>query len=107
MKLRPHRPKALLTIWMTSCTLWSTAAFAVLDPSIGDVSNNLFEAVLGINSIIHVICLVTGSALILGAFFRYMNHRRNPIVAPLSSVFAFLIAGIAIILLIFIPIGNG
>lgn len=83
---------------------WCLTSFGL---DVGGISSNLFSAVVGIRKIIHVLCLLTGTGLIMGAFVRYQTHRKNPVVAPLSAVFALLIAGIVVISLIFIPIGEG
>lgn len=92
------------TMLSLSIALWSTAAWAAT--GFGEIGANLFGAIEGINSIIHVLAGLTGSALVLGSFFRYFAYRRNPIVAPLSSVIIMLLTGLCLIALIFIPIGQ-
>ena len=72
--------------------------------SLGDISHHLFSAVEGIRDIIGLICIITGAAMIVGSFFRYLTHRRNPIEAPISSVIILFIAGVCVVVLAFIPI---
>lgn len=86
-----------LTVWLT--TAWTAEGF-------GTIGDNLFVAIQGISGIIHIICGATGAALILSAFFRYFTYRRNPVVAPLSSVITLLVTGLCLVALIFIPIGS-
>jgi hypothetical protein len=95
-----------ITIPLIAMLTWCCSASAASSAGIGGIGSNLFSAIEGISDIIHVICGATGGALVLGSFFRYFAYRRNPMVAPLSSVFTLLLAGLCLIGLIFIPIGQ-
>lgn len=84
---------------------WAPVVWAQIG-GFGSLASNLFSTVEGISTIIHIICGASGAALILAAFFRYFAYRRNPVVAPLSSVITLLLTGLCLIALIFIPMGN-
>jgi hypothetical protein len=92
--------KALLII-SVALPLWGLPAYAA---SLGDVASNLFVSVQGIKSIMDVLCYMTGGGLLLGSVFRFIKYRKNPIEAPLSSVFVLFVTGLIIVLLPFIPI---
>ncbi len=86
-------PALALFAW-TSC--WAI--------SFGKVAQNLTVSTKSIAELLHIICLVTGIALIAGSLMKYKRHRENPTEAPLSMVFVMLLTGLALIALMFIPI---
>jgi hypothetical protein len=93
---------ALMALGIAS---WAPVVWAQ-NNGFGPLASNLFSTIEGISTIIHVICGAAGAALFLAAFFRYFAYRRNPVVAPLSSVITLLLTGLCLIALIFIPIGS-
>jgi len=72
--------------------------------SLGKIAQNLTVSTKSIAEVIHIICLVTGVALIIGSLMKYKRHRENPVEASLTMVFVMLFAGLALIVLTFIPI---
>jgi len=84
----------------------SEAVFAVnrnRGPSFGDISQNLFGAEMGVHDFIQAVCIISGAALILGAFIQFMKYRRNPIATKLSTVILNLFIGLILIGLAFVP----
>lgn len=71
--------------------------------NLGVVVNEIAQPLDSVASLVHIVCIVTGAGLMMAAFIRYLQHRRNPIEATLSSVFALLFTGIAVLILAFIP----
>jgi len=70
---------------------------------IGEISNNLFNAEMGIHKFIQAVCITSGIALILAGFIQFRKYRKNPIVTKLSSVVFNFCVGLALIGLAFIP----
>ena len=51
--------------------------------------------------------LISGIAMLMGAFVQYTEHRKNPVNPPMSRVMTFLVIGIALVLASFIPTPAG
>lgn len=71
--------------------------------TIGDIAKGLGHGVDFISEGLHFIVLVTGSLMVLGSFFKYMKYRKNPVEVKFSSVFVMFVAGLALVLLYFLP----
>ncbi len=72
---------------------------------LGDLASNMLVPAMGIRDLIHVVCLLTATGLLIGSFILFIQHRRNPIEVPMSKPFTMIFVAIALILLTFIPIG--
>ena len=72
--------------------------------SIGDIARSLDRPVMGIVELVRAVCLIAGVGMVVGSLIKYKQHRRNPIEVSLGSVFAILLAGLALIALTFIPV---
>jgi hypothetical protein len=68
-----------------------------------DIFSSLVGVGMSVHDLIQAICIVTGSALLLGAVIQYKKYRQNPIETKLSTVIINIAVGIALIILAFIP----
>lgn len=74
------------------------------DHSVGlaNVAQNLMEPVGVVADFVQTGCLVIGGAFIFTSIIRYIEHRRSPLMTPISTVVFLFIAGILLILLPFL-----
>lgn len=71
--------------------------------SLGDIAKQMRFGVDFITEGLLFVTLVTGSLLVLGSFFKYVKYRKNPIEVKFSSVMVMLVAGLALVLIYFLP----
>ena len=69
---------------------------------IGSVATNILEPVSLISDFIHSACFILGGAFLFASLIKYIEHRRNPLMTPISTVVFLVIAGIVLILLPFL-----
>jgi hypothetical protein len=72
---------------------------ARLDTGIGGVADNLMNPVSVLSGFVSTTCLLMGGSFVFASLVKYMEHRRSPLMVPISTVIFLLIAGIALILL--------
>ncbi len=70
--------------------------------SLGEIAENLMEPVTIVSDFIGTASIIVGICSLFGAFLRYMQHRVNPMVAPISTIFLLIAMGLALIGLPFI-----
>lgn len=73
-------------------------------PSIGQFASQLMEPVSVLNRFFSTASLMVGIMCLFAAFFRYLQHRVNPLAQTLSSVIVLFILGLALIGLPFVHI---
>ena len=69
---------------------------------IGRVAENILEPVNMVSDFICTASIITGVSALFGAFLKYMQHRVNPLVAPISTVVVLFIIGVVLVCLPFI-----
>jgi len=69
---------------------------------IGDYASQILHPVGILNNFIGSAAIIVGVGCLFAAFFRYMQHRVNPLAAPISTVILFLILGLLLLALPFI-----
>lgn len=74
--------------------------------SLGHAANTLMGPVGAIISMLRAVCIICGLGLLMGAVSKYNDHRHNRQQTTLPTIFMMIIAGIALILLAFIPLMN-
>lgn len=76
---------------------------------LGLVAQNLMEPVSVFSDFIQSACLILGCSFLIAAIIKYNEHRRSPLMVPISTVIFLIIAGIILILLPFLSLvtGNG
>lgn len=84
--------------------LTEISSLAAKSAGFGEIAQNIHEPLNHLAQLIRLICLVAGSGLIIGAIVRFRQYRKNPVQTPLSGVIALLLAGLAVLSLVLIPI---
>lgn len=69
---------------------------------IGEVAENLLQPVDLMADFVHSACFLIGFSFLFATVVKYFEHRRSPLMVPISTVVFLLIAGIALILLPFL-----
>jgi hypothetical protein len=88
------------TMWkLISLCLLPIAAWAESNPGLGGVAQNLMEPVGFFSDFIQSGCFLIGGSFVFASIIKYFEHRRSPLMVPISTVVFLLIAGIILILL--------
>lgn len=74
---------------------------------IGQVALNMMEPVSLFSDFVLTGCFLIGGSFLFAAIIKYFEHRRSPLMVPISTVIFLLIAGILLILLPFLPMLSG
>lgn len=82
--------------------LLPTVVFGQGASSLGAVAMNLLSPVTIFSDFVNTGCLVIGGSFIFASIVRYFEHRRSPLMVPISTVIFLLVAGIILILLPFL-----
>lgn len=86
---------------------WPSMVFAVgntSDLGLGQIAQNMLEPVNVFADFIHTACIIIGSAFIFTSIVKYVEHKRSPLMVPLSTVVFLVIAGIILLLLPLLPL---
>lgn len=68
---------------------------------IGTVAQNMMEPVTLFSDFISSACLLIGSSFLFASIIKYFEHRRTPLMVPMSTVVFLFIAGLVLIALPF------
>jgi hypothetical protein len=74
-------------------------ALARDDVGLGFVAKNLMGSVSFVSDFVVTACLVIGSAFLFASIIKYVEHRRNPLMVPISTVIFLFVAGLLLVLL--------
>jgi len=66
---------------------------------IGSVATNIMSPVNVFSDFVNSACLVIGGAFIFASIIKYFEHRRSPMMVPMSTVVFLFIAGLALLAL--------
>jgi len=66
---------------------------------IGYVAQNIMDPVNLISDFVNSACFLIGGSFLLASLIKYREHRRNPLMVPLSTVFFLMIAGTILVLM--------
>lgn len=73
-------------------------ALAAKPPSgIGGMAANLMAPVSVLSDFVSSGCLLLGVSFLFASIVKYIEHKRSPLMVPISTVVFFIIAGIALI----------
>lgn len=90
-------------LWIAA--LFTTSVYAYVPAyqpqGVGKVADNLLQPVAFASQFIYSACLVIGASFIFAGIIKYVEHRRNPLVAPMSTVVFLFLAGIFLMALPF------
>lgn len=71
---------------------------------IGKVALNILEPVNIVSNFVCSASIIIGVCALFGALLRYMQHRVNPLMSPLSTIFVLLAVGIVLVCIPFVYI---
>ncbi len=66
---------------------------------LGGVAQNMMDPVTVVSDFIHSGCIVIGGAFLFASFVKYLDHRRSPLMVPISTVIFLFVAGLVLVLL--------
>lgn len=69
---------------------------------LGHIAQNLLGPVTLFSDIVQTGCFVIGGAFLFAAVIKYFEHKRSPLMTPISTVIFLFIAGLALVLIPFI-----
>ncbi|OGT34943.1 MAG: hypothetical protein A3F11_06225 [Gammaproteobacteria bacterium RIFCSPHIGHO2_12_FULL_37_14] len=70
----------------------------------GRVAETLLEPIGVLSDLISTVCFVIGGAFLFASLIKYIEHRRSPLMVPISTVVYLLIIGLILVLLPFISL---
>jgi hypothetical protein len=88
-----------LLVWLP-VSIWA-AKYSAPPSGIGQVADNMMEPVSLIADFIDTACFVIGGSFVFASLIKYIEHRRSPLMVPLSTVIYLLLAGVLLLLLPF------
>ncbi len=94
--------RAMMKKFLFCCFLSPTIVFAAHSPGIGEIAENMLEPINIVSDFVGSASLIVGICALLAAFLKYMQHRVNPLVAPMSTIVVLVIIGIVLICLPFV-----
>ncbi|HEX4045820.1 MAG TPA: hypothetical protein VHZ76_09165 [Gammaproteobacteria bacterium] len=65
----------------------------------GGVADNIMQPVSLFSDFIQSACLVIGGSFVFASLVKYFEHRRSPLMVPISTVVFLLIAGLVLLAL--------
>lgn len=68
---------------------------------VGQVAVNMLQPVSLLSDFVHSACFIIGACFLFATVIKYFEHRRSPMMVPVSTIIFLLIAGIVLILLPF------
>jgi hypothetical protein len=75
-------------------------ALAATNPAgMGQVANNMLEPVYLISNFVSSASIIIGGTCLFGSFLKYMQHRVNPLAAPIGTVLVLFIMGLVLVCL--------
>ena len=70
----------------------------------GKVAETLLEPIKVLSNLIGTTCFVIGSSFLFASLIKYIEHKRSPLMVPISTVFYLFIIGLILVLLPFISL---
>ena len=74
-------------------------AYAVV--GIGGVADALLDPVFVVSDFINAACYIIGVSFIFASIVKYMEHKKSPLMVPISLVVFLLLAGVILVLMPF------
>lgn len=69
---------------------------------VGGVAQNMMDPVGLFSDFIYTGCFVIGGSFLFASIIKYREHRRSPLMVPISTVIFLLVAGLLLLLLPFL-----
>lgn len=80
----------------------TSIASSIRTTSLGELATDLIEPVSIVSDFIGTGSIIIGICSLIGAFLRYLEYRKNPMVSPISTIVVLFIIGLALVSLPFI-----
>lgn len=80
----------------------SSVAWAQHPVGIGLVAQNMMTPVSLLTNFVSAACFIIGGSFLFASIIKFIEHRRSPLMVPISTVVFLFIAGTALVLLPFI-----
>lgn len=74
-----------------------TAHAAARNTGLGAMATNIMEPVSLLSDFVTAACLIIGGSFIFASIIKYKEHRRSPLMVPISTVIFLIVAGLALI----------
>lgn len=74
------------------------------DVGLGGVATNILEPVTLFGNFVDSACFILGGAFIFASLIKYIEHKRSPLMVPISTVVFLIIAGLILIALPFLSL---
>lgn len=74
---------------------------------IGKVANTMMDPVTLFSDMVYTGCLVIGASFLFAAIVKYVEHKRSPLMVPMSTVVFLVIAGLVLLILPFLSLVDG
>lgn len=87
-----------MTVFL-SALLASAAIYADSLTGFGKVAENLMSPVGLASDFVYSACIIIGVSFVFAGIIKYFEHRRSPLMVPISTVIFLLVAGIVLLLL--------
>lgn len=93
---------SFVTAFVASFMVVQAHAFNQRPTGIGGVARNLMDPVTVFSDFVYTGCIVIGGSFLFAAIIKYFEHRRSPLMVPMSTVVFLLIAGVLLLALPFL-----
>lgn len=80
------------------CSFFLSAS-VLASNGIGGMATNMMGSVNLVSDFVYSACVVIGGSFLFAAIIKYFEHRRSPLMVPISTVVFLVIAGILLLLL--------
>ena len=83
--------------------LFFIPVFALAAPPVGVglVAQNMLGPVGILNDFVNTACFIFGGSFLFAAIIKYAEHRRSPLMVPISTVVYLILAGLLLVILPF------
>ena len=82
-----------IAVSITSFLMSQAHAVNQRPTGIGGVARNLMDPVTVFSDFVYTGCIVIGGSFVFASIIKYFEHRRSPLMVPMSTVVFLLIAG--------------
>lgn len=89
--------KAICVLSTGMWLLMLSSVFAARSIGLGGVANNMMEPVSLLSDFVSAACFVIGGGFLFASIIKYVEHRRSPLMVPISTVVFLFIAGLLLI----------
>jgi len=87
--------------WLMLAYGWTvTAAYAAYNEKptgIGGMAKNMLDPVFLLSDFVSAACFLIGGSFLFASIIKYIEHRRSPLMIPISTVVSLLIGGLLLI----------